>query len=758
MLTRRCGQLVIALKFCLLSLVVQGCSTFWTRPKDKTREQRMADFSTKDWQVSGSVTVRWNQAMVPFIESEKDQDLPYALGRIQAHLRWGQLEVLKRMAHGRLAEMAGPFYLPAFDHILRVINLKKSARLSYEALEAHHRLWVDRFTQGLNDAMSSARQTPPEFAFFRLQRERWTPIDVMSVSRLAALDANWGPYFQFLKLRKEKGWQGYWTRYARDGERSLATVGDGEPFGYNQIWSSLSRSGSNSFVVHGDRSQSESALIANDPHLGILAPNIWILAGYKSPSHHAVGLMFPGVPVINIGRNAHIAWGGTYMRTLSSHLFITDEEEVTSTRTERIKVRGWWNKKVKVRETEKGPILTDVPRFRNGEKALALSWVGHKATNELGSYLDASQATNWKDFRQSFENFGVAGLNLTYADKKGNIGYLPAAQLPVLKKGNEFLNLVKSKDNTVQSYKGTLDFPYSFNPKQGYLASANNMPFHTVPPLSLVNSQGDRMSRFNEKLSAANNWTVEDLKKLQQDTFSQMSFQLKTAFVSLLKKMGSLADSFHFQELSRWDGHYRAQSKGPVIFEILAWNLGKPLFQEKVLNKKLRKLLYSSDMWRDFLWDQWSGLSVKDQSVKLLKAWKKSLRHFKRFKNWGDMHPITVQSPMGFVPVMGKKFRWKTFPSSGGATTIHKASFQPGVRRKKVAYGAQSRHISDLSDLDENYFVLLGGNDGWAGSPAIVDQVDLWSRGDYLKIPLSEKGVQETMTFYKHSISPQKNF
>ena len=118
------------------------------------------------------------------------------------------------------------------------------------------------------------------------------------------------------------------------------------------------------------------------------------------------------------------------------------------------------------------------------------------------------------------------------------------------------------------------------------------------------------------------------------------------------------------------------------------------------------------------------------------------------------MHSVTVKSAMGFLPMVGKKFRWKTFPSDGGATTIHKAAFKPGTKKKKVGYGAQSRHISDLGDIDENYFVLLGGNDGWAGSPAIADQVDLWASGKYLKIPLSQKGVEKEMSFFTHQIQP----
>jgi len=51
-------------------------------------------------------------------------------------------------------------------------------------------------------------------------------------------------------------------------------------------------------------------------------------------------------------------------------------------------------------------------------------------------------------------------------------------------------------------------------------------------------------------------------------------------------------------------------------------------------------------------------------------------------------------------------------------------------------YGSQARHVSDMRDLDENYFLLFGGNDGWLGSENFADQVPLWQQGKYIRMPL----------------------
>jgi penicillin amidase len=57
--------------------------------------------------------------------------------------------------------------------------------------------------------------------------------------------------------------------------------------------------------------------------------------------------------------------------------------------------------------------------------------------------------------------------------------------------------------------------------------------------------------------------------------------------------------------------------------------------------------------------------------------------------------------------------------------------------RHGTRYGSNARHISDMGDADANYFVLLGGQDGWLNSETFRDQVELWLAGDYVRMPLS---------------------
>ena len=64
--------------------------------------------------------------------------------------------------------------------------------------------------------------------------------------------------------------------------------------------------------------------------------------------------------------------------------------------------------------------------------------------------------------------------------------------------------------------------------------------------------------------------------------------------------------------------------------------------------------------------------------------------------------------------------------------------------RHNTRFGSNARHVSDMSDMDENYFVLLGGQDGWFNSVNFLDQVPYWLAGSYVKVPMRLETVRKT--------------
>ena len=110
---------------------------------------------------------------------------------------------------------------------------------------------------------------------------------------------------------------------------------------------------------------------------------------------------------------------------------------------------------------------------------------------------------------------------------------------------------------------------------------------------------------------------------------------------------------------------------------------------------------------------------------------------------WGDIHTIRVRHVLGNLPVLGGRYELGEIAVPGSRETILKTAHNLTDEPHNAFFGAQSRHVSDMSDPDENYFVLFGGQDGWIGSPNFADQVPLWQRGEYVRIPLTAPAVEK---------------
>jgi len=103
---------------------------------------------------------------------------------------------------------------------------------------------------------------------------------------------------------------------------------------------------------------------------------------------------------------------------------------------------------------------------------------------------------------------------------------------------------------------------------------------------------------------------------------------------------------------------------------------------------------------------------------------------FARWRNWGAIHRLRLVHPLGLVPGLRRRFRFGDWPWPGSGDTVMKAAHGPVQGPHTVGYGSNARYVFDLSDLDGNHLVLLGGQDGAPASAAFLDQVALFRRGE----------------------------
>ncbi len=742
---RQLARRACALAFPAVLLTLSGCAAL--DPAPLSTQERLAAFPDEGLPLKGDVTVHWSAEQVPFVVAESDRDLAFTLGLVHMHLREAQLEILRRISQGRLSEMAGPA-LNEIDRGLRLIDYKGPADAILAGMPAESRAFLQAFVEGLNHYQQRVEQEPPEFGLLGIERAPWTAQDLLGIGRLAGSDVTWIAYFPLLERYGGPAWEEDWRRALESGGAGLSPAGRADAATQAkrrflaEILSGFSRSGSNSLAISGERTRSGKPILANDPHLGFSMPNLWMLAGIKSPSFHAVGMMIPGLPAVALGRNPDLAWGGTNLRAASSDLYdVTDlPRERVSQEESRIETRFWVDETVTLRRTPLGPILSDLELFPAPEgREIALNWVGQEASDEFTALLNASRATDPESFRAAFASFAVSAQNMLFADREGNIGQVLAAKQP--RRSYEAPpDLILDPEDPAQRWQGydsVLDLPMRLNPESGYLASANNAPRFTERPLGYFFSPDDRVDRLGALVEAGGPWDMAALSALQRDVFSAPALALSKGLAPQLEGGGPLAAA-----LGGWDGHYHAESSGASAFELLLSALVPRLYGEGE-DLEVPSLKANWRYLTAYLLEDLAAVPAAERRGLLAEAEAEAEAAFAEAGTWAALHRIEVGHVLRNLPVLGGFFVIEDWAIGGSRETVFKTAHDLIDGRHTTSYGSQSRHISDLSDPDANWFVLFGGQDGWIGSENFDDMARLWRDGRYVQIPLRLEAVEE---------------
>jgi penicillin amidase len=110
---------------------------------------------------------------------------------------------------------------------------------------------------------------------------------------------------------------------------------------------------------------------------------------------------------------------------------------------------------------------------------------------------------------------------------------------------------------------------------------------------------------------------------------------------------------------------------------------------------------------------------------------------------WGDVHRLELFHPFAVIPFVGDRYRFGDVPYGGGVQTVMKSGHNPSDDNYRPTHGATARFLSDLSDLDSNWAVLVSGQDGWFNSASFLDQLPLFVDGEYIQLPLRMEVVRE---------------
>ena len=719
-------------------------------PRENTvsLQERLASFPAKETPVEKRVEIRWNRHQVPFIEARTDRDLAVALGLVHAHLRLGQMETLRRVAFGRISEMIGPAGLD-FDHAVRILDLGRAVPEIERQLPAETKEWLSGFVSGINHcSLRMDAALPHEFSLFDFKREPWAVRDILTLGRLYASDFMWLIWLRLLRAPRGRGWGQLWARLI---EMDAAPVpGEESAPGSAALQTLLSsgRSESNSLAVSALKGAGQSAWIASDPHLGLSLPGNWLIAGYRSPGHHAAGLMIPGMPFVALGRNPWIAWGGAHLHAIASELCdISDiAEAALESREETIAVRWPAGRKVRVRvrTCEHGPVLSDSVFYHVPGARFALRWIGHRASDEFTAMLAINRARNWDEFKAALKDFAVPGQSMIFAGGSGDIGQALAAWVPKDMPAAPGDLIIPGGGDAWNAFLIADCLPSWYNPPSGFVVSANDRP-DTELVIGRLFSSPERAGRIAAILRQAPNIDFSLLARLQQDVEAASARKLGSRLAQIARAKSSERLSAPIARIlsifEAWDGNYDGDSQAPAAFELVLFHFARLFYPREVLAAysaawALRDLI-RSDV------ETSNELLIRPIVLQALERAAKSLRS----RNWGQLHRLRLDHPLGLLPLAGQRYRYFDLPAAGGSETVMKTANGLSGGRHAVRFGSNARHVSRLSDIDFNYFVLMGGQDGWFGSTTFADQIPLWRRGEYIQVPLQPETVRRAFPF-----------
>jgi penicillin amidase len=718
-------------------------------PDPISTEQRLAMIPLEGAGLDQTVTIHWSEQQVPFVEAATDHDGAYALGIVHAHLRLGQMEILRRVSQGRLREITGPAPgIADAEHALRLLDLGRTSPAVYAGMPQREKAFLDAFVEGVNFYQQNVSELPHEYAVLGIEREPWRAEEILTLSRLASIDVSWLTWMRLIQYRERPDWPEIWQRALSHGSGSAPSFyyGDEASLQYfNDLLSSTARIGSNSFAVGGAKTASGAAIIASDPHLGIDVPNIWLLAGLKSPSYHIVGLMVPGLPFVAVGRNPDIAWGGTNMRSAASDLIDISgipADQITS-RDVPVKVRWWFDDELTLRDSPYGPVISDAEMIPNREgEVFALKWIGHLPSDEVSAMLAVNRASDWETFRTSLEPFAISAQNFVYADTEGNIGQLTTTHIP--RRSAEMpLDIVRPLGDAAawDTILTSRDLPQAYNPASGFVASANNKPAETPYPIGYFFSGNDRVLRMRELLSAKRLFDVASVEAIQSDTFMLSAARLRDVLAAQGANIPDLspAAAETLSQITSWDGRYDAPSTGAVAFQATVAAL-VPLLVDEVEQSLIEA---GGEEYLDYakLIEAMPAAQIGPMMASALDA---AAETRAAYPTWGDMHRLSLTHNFSMIPVIGGRYEFLDTPWPGSTDTLWRASHDLSTEQMTTDFGAQARHISDMSDLDSNWFALVGGNDGWIGSENFLDQIDAFRTSTPIRVPMRLETVRET--------------
>ncbi len=735
---------------------------------------------------------------VPHIYAANDYDLFFLQGFVTAQDRLWQMDLYRRAAAGRLAEIMGEPGLES-DRFMRTLGLARAAALDRAVISASALAVLQAYADGVNKFLEQQGDSlPVEFLILGYKPEPWSVQESLTIAKLQLYDAA-GNYTQELlraglverfglevlpALLPDPGVSvAYDERAWNEVSADLRTDGAAASSGATALSGILGGAGeglgSNCWATAGTRTKSGKPIVAGDPHLPVRNPSIWFEVALSAGDNALVGFSIPGVPGVVIGHNDKVAWSFTYGYADTQDLFVEHQDptdlrrfeyqnrfETATFVRESITVKGRPDPVVvDVAITKHGPVLSPVLK---GQKAqLALRWSALDGTKTIDAVLAMNRARSVDDFRRASADFVGATLSACVADTSGHIAYMLIGRLPD-RPGDGRLPLA--------GWTGTNDWrgllpadanPVVMDPADGLILNANNRPVSSPSQAGYVGEwdPGFRYAYLKSVLDQQRSADVSAMSRLQNDYTSLPVQRFRDTIVA---GRPTTALGQQVQKIVRqWDGALSVESTGAAIYEswlvqmsrvVFADKIGPTLYDDYAENGRMTFALYqlvatTTSPWLISLGDQ-SLIGRDALSGAALDAAAKDLAS--RLGNdiakwrWGDLHTIAWEHPLSAVKPLDLLLTIGPVKRAGDGYSPNNGAYSL-TKPFAVRSHASLRQIVDLGDIDASVSIIPTGQSGQPFSKHWGDQTPLWASGQTKPMPLSRTalGTLEGRSIYR---------
>ena len=742
--------------------------------------------------LSENVTVHFDENGVPHINAETQKDAYTALGYVHAQDRLWQMELIRRIAPGRLSEIFGD-KLVETDVFFAGLGLVEDANESIAKIDINSEAYklTIAYLDGVNQFVEEGA-TPIEYNLIGLEKTKFTVNDVYNVfgymSFSFAIAQKTDPLLQEIKEKLGDNYLAeleipvYSNTALLKSEKNpivKASFAKAMTAMYEQLPISPFI-GSNSWVIAADKTKNGKVIFANDPHIGFSQPSVWYQSHIKTPDYEMYGYSLALTPFPLLGHNRDYAYGLTMFENDDVDFYIeknnpenlNEYETPTGFSTYKtvqktIKIKDAPDTTFTVKISRHGPIMNNLLKQIDDERPIAMQWIYKKTDNQiLDVGYQISHAKSLHDFKEGAKLLHAPGLNMMYGDAKDNIAWIASGKLYKYRdliNTKLYLDGASGKDE-ILSYIDFEDNPQSINPASNYVYSSNNQPDTIAgvlyPGYYLPEDRGQRIEQL---LEVKNDWTQEDVQQMIFDVTSPVVPQVIANLVASLKTENFTKNEQEaLKNLKDWNGEYKKEDTAPTIYNRFLYEflegtfkdeLGEsfPMFMQTPLMKKMIAVQAKKavSVWFDDVTTEPKETKsdiVQRSFINAISFLENQLGDTVSLWSWSKV--ISVEHGHALAAggeTLRKIFNVGPFSMDGGNEVINNQLFtlnETGIY--KVKAGPSTRRVIDFSNIENSVSILPTGQSGNVFSKHYKDQAQKYVNGEFVKTMLNKDEIERS--------------